>query len=132
MCLQQKFYNDPKAHKHAVVLPKKREALEKASGPLFSLLILPVMQTLPGRSLAAIRALAENAHKYCTYLEEKADTMQQVHHSTSAVGSIHDGKSNTVKFISKADVRKPNLIAKYKTLEEKLVSMKGDDEPVFE
>lgn len=110
----------------------KREALEKVSGPLFSLLILPVMQTPAWKEFAAaIRALAENAHKYCTYLEEKADTMQQVHHSASTVRSIHDGNPSSVKFITKADVRKPNLIARYKTLEEKLASMEEDEERVF-
>ena len=52
----------------------KHEAGEKVSGPLFSLLILPVMRTPTWQEFAAaIRASAENAHKYYTYLEEKAD-----------------------------------------------------------
>ena len=131
VCLQQKIYNDPKAHKHAV-LPMKREAEEKVSSPLVSSLILPVMQTPTWKEFAAaIRALAENAHKCYTCLEEKADTMQQVHHSASVIRSIHDGNSSTAKFITKADVRKPNLIARYNILEEKLARMEEDEEPVF-
>ena len=67
----------------------------------------------------------------CTCLEEKADTMQQAHQPASAICSIHDGKSSMLQFITKADVRKPKLLARYKTLEEKLVNMEKDEKPVF-
>lgn len=74
----------------------------------------------------AIRALAENSHKNS---KEKAEAMHQVHQSSCAVRSVHDGKSSNLKFIAKAAVRKPNLIAHYKTLEEKLLSAAEYEEP---
>ena len=74
----------------------------------------------------AIRALAENSHKNS---KEKAEAMHQVHQSSCAVRSVHDGKSSNLKFIAKVAVRKPNLIAHYKTLEEKLLSEAEYEEP---
>lgn len=71
---------------------------------------------------AAVCTLVENSHRYAAYLEEKVVAMKEVHQSSTLVRSVHDGKSSILEFIAQAVVRKPNLIARYKALEEKLQS----------
>ena len=130
-CLMQRVYNDPQQHKHAIA-PIKREALSKIGAPLYDLMLLPVMQASRWQEFStAVDALAKNIDKYKEYLEQQVEKMQKAHQSPSPVRSFGDGKSSHVKFILGAATRKPNLITRYKILEEFMFHLKEYDEPVF-
>ena len=123
------IYNDPQAHKHAIV---KRDKLLQISGPLFALMLLPLMQAVRWKEFAAaVNTLEKNIDKYIEYLKQQAATMQVAHHSLTPLRSPGDGTSSHVKFIVGAAIRKPNLIAWYRCLEERMVQMEVYDKLVF-
>ena len=127
-CVMEKSYNDPTAHKHSVP-PIKCEILGKLNESLYSVLLLPAIQSSRWKDFTmAVRILSDNCHKYVIYLEEKAKVVQQNHLSPTPIRSALDGKSSNLKFIVKADVRRPCIIARYKALEEQLLK---SEEPVF-
>ena len=119
--LLDQVYNDPRVHKHALS-PIRRETLQKISGPLFTLMLLPLLQTTRWKEFAtAIEKLAKNIDKYIEYLQQQAIKIQEAHRSPTPVRSCGDGTSSHVKFIVGAGIRKPNIIARYKSLEEKMM-----------
>lgn len=80
-----KVYNDLASHRH-VASPLKPERIAKVSDPLYSVLLLPVLQSSRWSEFTvAVRALAENCNKYIVYLEEKEAVAQQNHSSPSLV-----------------------------------------------
>jgi hypothetical protein len=115
--LSGNVYNNPQLHRHAVP-PIKRESLDKISDPLYSLMMLPLMQSSKWNEFSiAIKALVTNIQKYKEYLQQQAEKMQEAHRSPTPVRSICDSKSTHVKFIPEVSIRKPYLISRYDTLE---------------
>jgi hypothetical protein len=129
--LLSKVYNDPKAHKHAVP-QMKSDQLRQVSAPLYSIPLLPMMAKSQWKDFSdAVRVLAENFKKYSEYLDEKSSTMAQVHSSTTPARTVSDGRSVNIKIVKAEGARKPNLIARYKELEEKLSKAEEYEEPLF-
>ena len=124
--MHQKVYNDPKIHKHTIP-PIKREALEKVSSPLYALMLLPLMQTSKWHEFfVAVDTLAKNIQKYKEYLQQWAEKMTEAHRSPTPIRSFCD--ASNVKFVLGAVIRGPNLMQRYRSLEEQLLKQ---DEPVF-
>lgn len=96
--------------------------VSKVSDPLFSVLLLPTLQSPRWKDFTlALRTFCENCHKYIAYLEEKAAVVQRNNRSPSPIRSMFDGKSSNQSFVAKAGIRKPCIIACYKALEEQLL-----------
>lgn len=74
---KDKVYNNPTSHKHAIA-PLKHEMISKASDPLFSVLLLPTLQSPRWKGFTlALCTCCENCHKYIAYLEERAAVVQR-------------------------------------------------------
>lgn len=130
-CLLDQIYNDPQSHKHALS-PIKREMLQKISGPLFTLMLLPLMKTARWKAFAAaVEALAKNIDMYMEYLQQQTIRMREAHRSPTPVRCCGDGTSSHIKFVIGAGIRRPSIIARYKYLEEQLTPKKVYEGPVF-
>ena len=78
-CMLGQVYNNPRLHKNALP-PIKREILQKINGFLFTLMLLPLMQTRKWKDFApAINDLAKNIDKYIEYLQQQAPKMKEAH-----------------------------------------------------
>lgn len=95
-CLLEQVYNDPKSHKHAIS-PIKRETLQKITASLYTLMLLPLMQT--ARWKVCIAAIAKNIDKYIEYLHQQATKMKEAHRSPTPIRSCGDGTSSHVKLL---------------------------------
>ena len=94
-------------------------------------MLLPLMQTRKWKDFAtAINDLAKNIDKYIEYLQQQAQKLKEAHCSPTPLRSCDDGTSTHAKIIMGTH-RKPHLIARYKSLEERMLPLAVYEEPVF-
>lgn len=69
--------------------------------------------------------------KISSIVDNKENTMTQVHSSPPPVRLVCDGKSVNINIVKAAGARKPNLITRYREVEEKLSQAEEYKEPII-